>query len=175
MWLQLYKPLLAGCAFLCLAGAAHGQPDVPPGEDLQRDGRLALELQLPILLEFSAVNCMYCRQLEQEFLIPMLISGEYTDKVMLRRLRLDTGVYLTDFDGRRKPASDVASRYRAWVTPTLVFMDGHGNEITERMVGINTPELFGAYLDACIDTALLKIREPGSRVTIPGCTAIDAP
>lgn len=176
MWLQLlYKPLLAGCAFLCLAGATHGQPDIPPGDDLLDTGRQSLERRLPILLEFSAASCMYCRQLEREFLVPMLISGDYTDKVMLRRLLLDTGAYTTDFDGRRKPASEVASRYRAWLTPTLVLIDGHGNEIAERMTGINTPELFGAYLDACIDTALLKIREPASHVTIAGCTAINAP
>ena len=175
MLLRLYKSLLAGGAFLCLAASAYGAGDVPLGEDLQRDGRHALDQQLPILLEFSAASCMYCRQLEREFLVPMLISGEYTDKAIIRRLLLDTGAYITDFDGERKPASDVASRYRAWITPTLVFIDGRGNEITERMIGINTPELFGGYLDACIDTALLKIRDPDSTETFAGCSPVNAP
>ncbi len=174
MLLRLYKAVLRGCAFLCLAASAYGAGDVPLGEDLRRDGQQAIERQLPMLLEFSAATCLECRQLEREFLVPMLISGEYTDKIIIRRLLVDSGTQVTDFDGARKPASDVASRYRAWITPTLVFIDGQGREITERMVGINTPELFGGYLDACIDTALLQIRDPDSTTTFAGCSAASA-
>jgi thioredoxin-related protein len=146
--------------------------DVPYGTDLHADGRLAQDRQLPILLVFSAVSCEYCRQLEDEFLEPMLISGEYTDKVIIRRLLLDNGQHATDFDGRQREASAIAARYRAWVTPTLVFIDGTGREVAERMKGINTPEMFGGYLDACIDTALLRIRDPGSPIRYAGCDPV---
>jgi len=145
---------------------------VPTSRDLQADGRQALEQKLPILLEFSAVDCPYCRELERDFLVPMLISGEYSDKVIIRRLLLDTGAHVTGFDGDYQAATVIASRYKAWVTPTMVFIDGHGNELAERITGINTPELFGGYLDACIDTALLRIRDPDSTVEFAGCRAI---
>ena len=48
-------------------------------------------------------------------------------------------------------------------------MDGNGKELAERMVGINTPELFGGYLDNCIETALLRIRNPGAAAALHGC------
>ena len=170
---QLYRSLRAASVLLCLAATtAPASVDVPYGTDLQQDGRQAQDEQLPILLVFSAVSCEYCRQLEDEFLKPMLISGEYTDKVIIRRLLLDTGQHATDFDGTQREAASIASRYRAWVSPTIVFIDGAGHELAERMTGINTPELFGGYLDACIDTALLRIRQPDNPTRYAGCNAI---
>jgi thioredoxin-related protein len=166
---RLYKAVLAGCVFLCLASAVHGDTSVPAGTDLQADGQQARDRQLPVLLEFGAAYCVYCRQLEREFLVPMLISGEYTDRVIMRRLQLDSGLPVTDFDGTKQPPAAIARRYRVLLTPTLVFVDGGGNELTEHITGFNTPELFGGYLDACVETALLKIRTPASTLKFAGC------
>jgi thioredoxin-related protein len=170
---QLFYLLVAASAVINLAAQpAVASVDVPYGTDLQQDGHEARDRKLPILLVFSAVACTYCRQLEDEFLEPMLISGEYTDKVIIRRLLLDIGQHPTDFDGVQRDATSIATRYRAWVTPTIVFVDGTGREVAERITGINTPELFGGYLDACIDTALLMIRDPASPIRYAGCDAI---
>jgi thioredoxin-related protein len=174
MWLRLYKPVLAGCAFLWLVAGATAERAVPSATDLQRDGREASDRQLPIVLEFSAATCTYCAELERDFLVPMLISGEYTDRIILRRLLLDGGTTVTDFDGRQVAPGALADRYHARFTPTLVFLDSHGRELAERIIGINTPELFGGYLDACIDTALLKIRDPDSTRIFAGCAAADS-
>jgi thioredoxin-related protein len=169
MKMRLYKPILVGWALFWLLTGAQAGFDVPVSDSLQQDGARAQEQRLPILLTFSAIDCPYCRQLEQEFLGPMLISGEYADQVIIRRLIMDNGSHVTDFDGQRKPVTQVADRYKAWLTPTTVFVDGAGREKAERIIGINTPELFGGYLDACIDTALLRIRDPGSKVKYAGC------
>ena len=48
----------------------------------------------------------------------------------------------------------------AYVTPTILFVDHTGRQLAERMVGINTIEMYGGYLDQCIDTALMHIRQP---------------
>ncbi|HUT42502.1 MAG TPA: thioredoxin fold domain-containing protein [Gammaproteobacteria bacterium] len=167
-----YLLVTASAVFYASAMPARAAVDVPYGTDLQQDGRQATARQLPILLVFSAVSCEYCRQLEDEFLEPMLISGEYTDKVIIRRLLLDIGQHATDFDGMQREAGAIATRYRAWLTPTIVFLDGTGREVAERIKGINTPELFGGYLDACIDTALLMIRDPASPIRYAGCDAV---
>jgi thioredoxin-related protein len=172
MLLRLYKAVLTGCLFLCLVPLARAGPGLPAATDLQRDGRQALQVHLPLLLEFSAADCPYCQQVEQEFLVPLLISGEYRDRVLIRRLLVNSAAAVTDFDGVRRGAVDIARRYRAHVLPTLVFLDGHGNELAGHMVGISTPELYGGYLDACIDTALELVRAPGRRVAFAGCNAV---
>jgi thioredoxin-related protein len=167
---RLYKSALLGCGLFWLAGGAlRAEVEIPLATDLQADGQQAREARLPILLTFSAIVCDYCRQLEDEFLRPMLISGEYTDKVLIRRLLLDNGSRVSDFSGDRIAATQLADRYRVFVTPTLLFVDGNGKELARRMLGINTPELYGGYLDNCIDTALYSIRDPAMLASLPGC------
>ncbi|MGB5442907.1 MAG: hypothetical protein WBN57_09800, partial [Gammaproteobacteria bacterium] len=107
--------------------------------------------------------------LEEDFLQPMLLSGEYRDKIIMRKLVLDDGSRLRDFSGQRIDATRLSDRYRVYVTPTILFVDGNGKEIAERMVGINTPEMFGGYLDDCIETAWLMLRNPAGLAKLPGC------
>ena len=142
---------------------------VPVAENLHQDGKQALARQLPILLAFSADDCSYCELLEEDFLQPMLLSGEYEDRIIIRKLILDNGSDVRDFNGQQTEATRLSDRYRVFVTPTILFVDGNGRELAERMVGINTPELFGGYLDACVETALAGIRNPAALATINGC------
>jgi hypothetical protein len=99
----------------------------------------------------------------------MLLGGDYRDKVIIRKLELYPGATVTDFNGQLTSASELSDRYRVFVTPTLLFVDGNGKELAERMIGINTPELYGGYLDNCIETALRYIRDPEAAARIRGC------
>ena len=167
---RLYKRVVFGCALLCLATTSlQAEVDVPVATDLQSDARLAQQKQLPMLLAFSANHCGYCNLLEEDFLQPMLLSGEYRDKIIMRKLVLDDGSQLRDFNGQKTDAARLSDRYRVYVSPTILFVDGNGTEIAERMVGINTPEMFGGYLDDCIETAWLMIRNPAGLAKLPGC------
>jgi thioredoxin-related protein len=167
---RLYKPVLLGCCLFWLtAGELHAEVEIPLASDLQADGLQAREARLPILLTFSATVCEYCRQLEDEFLRPMLISGEYTDRILIRRLLLDNGSRVVDFSGERIATTQLSDRYKVFVTPTILFLDGNGNELALRMLGINTPEMYGGYLENCIDTALYSIRDPARLAHLPGC------
>ena len=78
----LYKPAVFGCALLLLmAGALLAEVRVPVAKNLQQEGSQAQQRQLPILLAFSADDCSYCELLEEDFLQPMLLGGEYQDRV----------------------------------------------------------------------------------------------
>ena len=167
---RLYRLAIFVAASLWLSiSTLHAEVTVPVATDLQQLRSQALSQELPILLTFTSVICSYCELLEQDFLQPMLLSGEYRDKVMIRKLELGPGASVTDFNGRKIMASELSSRYRVFVTPTLLFIDGNGKELAERMVGINTPELYGGNLDDCIETALLRIRDPEAAVRMSGC------
>ena len=151
------------------SGCLLAEVEVPVATDLQQLGVQASERRLPILLTFSAIECSYCELLEEEFLEPMLLGDEYTDKIIIRKLVLDNGSRVGDFSGRQIDATQLSDRYRIYVTPTILFVDASGRELAERMVGINTPEMFGGYLDNCIETALLGIRAPEQLVQLHGC------
>ena len=42
--------------------------------------------------------------------------------------------------------------------PTLILVDHNGRKLTQRMVGLTTPELYGGYLDDAIDQAQARYR-----------------
>lgn len=127
-------------------------------KDLAAVGKSADERRLPILLMFSARDCAYCIQLEEDFLKPMLRSGDYQDKVLIRKMRIDSFGKVRDFDGNKVAAADVADRYSVFVTPTVVFIDGDGVQLAKKRAGISTPDFYGSYLDSSIDQALDILR-----------------
>ena len=88
----------------------------------------------------------------------MLISGDYTDRVLIRELMIDDNQDIVDFSGKSIDPREVFSRYSLYVTPSLLLLDGHGIELAERQIGINTVDYYGYYLDQAIDQALKKIR-----------------
>ena len=112
---------------------------------------------LGLVLMLHAEHCPYCIQMENEILSPMVKSGEYDKKVIIRKLQIDEARDVIDFSGKTVEPSDISGKYKAFVTPTLVFLDYQGSERVKQMVGINTVELFGAYLDIEIDKLVTEL------------------
>ena len=89
-------------------------------------GEEAYDRDVPILIMFSQKNCAYCIILEEEYLRPMLKSGEYKNKVIIRKVRLDSYDTLRNFDGSEIDVNDFASDYRY---PTHTGQEyGDGNQ-----------------------------------------------
>ena len=128
-----------------------------PIEDLREDARIARQENLVMVIEFSSEYCGYCRKLEELFLLPMQRNAEYRKKILVRYVSLDAYETLVDFDGRLKSTSEFASRYDVMLTPTLIFLDGDGNELSEKLVGIWSEDFYGGFIDDRIDTARQKI------------------
>ena len=135
--------------------------EVAPAQNLEREGRRAEKACIPLLLEFSSVHCEYCTLLEEEVLKPTLLNRDYDRRVLMRKLVVDGTGRLRDFDGKRVYARQIADRYKVFVTPTLLFVDSHGEELTERMVGVTTLEFYGGYLDQALDNSSEKLKQSG--------------
>ena len=151
---------------LALSGplaAATGLPpvEVPPVRDLGAAARLAEAGCRPLLLEFAAESCEYCDLLEEEILKPLLRNRDYDRRVLIRKVDIDDPETLKGFDGAPLGAAALAGRYDVSVTPTLLFLDSAGRELSRRMVGITTPEMYGWYLDQALDEARRKLRQGG--------------
>lgn len=141
-WLLAASPiLLAETAYLRQAS------------DLQKLAQMAEKKRIPILLMVSQEHCEFCELMKQEVLNPMLLSGEYSDKVVIRELLIDQGELVTDFAGRQQSAQAFSSGLNVWVTPTLLFLDHRGEEAAERILGINTVDYLLFYVEDAIDSA----------------------
>jgi thioredoxin-related protein len=127
-------------------------------EDFSAIGHVSDKQRLPILLMFAADYCAYCEQLEEDFLKPMLRSGDYKDKVLIRKLRIDGNGTIRDFEGTETSPAAIAERYNVSLTPTVVFVDGNGVELAPKRIGLTTPAFYGGYLDDAITQALDILR-----------------
>jgi thioredoxin-related protein len=153
-------PIFTLFALVSSVFAAEGENShtISEVKDFSQVGRVMGEKRLPLVLMFSSDFCHFCRQVESDFLIPMQISGDYTQRAMIRKVKINYGNRLLDFDGKPIDASEFAARYKVTVTPTVVFLDDSGNQLAPRRVGLMTPDFFGGYLDESIDMALDMLR-----------------
>jgi thioredoxin-related protein len=149
--------LLAPWLFAAPAGLAQASEDdaarMVSVKDLREEARIARADNLVLVLEFSSEYCGYCRKLEDLFLLPMQRNPEYESKVLIRSVSLDEYEFLVDFDGNFTSTGEFAAKYRVSVTPTLVFLDSEGREISKKLVGIWSEDFYGGYIDNRIDEA----------------------
>ena len=155
---------IAAITILAVTGAALASEQ--PGQlqktrDLTADAKLAADGRMPIMLLVSQEHCPFCTQIKQEILNPMVLSGDYQGRLVMREMFIDAGESLLDFQGNDVDGSSFALRYSVTLTPTLLFLDPQGRQLTEKMVGIQTPEMYFLYVDASIKEAVAAMRKEG--------------
>ncbi len=126
--------------------------------DFSQLAQLARTQEKIIVLVISASYCEYCDLLEEEFLKPMLRNADITREVIIRKLDMDSYYTIVDFSGDKTTPRGFARDYKVPLSPTLLFLDSDGDEVAARILGINSLELYGGYLDTAIISGLEKIR-----------------
>jgi thiol-disulfide isomerase/thioredoxin len=126
-------------------------------EDFEALGRLARDQNKVIFLEVSASYCGYCRTLEEHIIRPMILSGEYSDYVLIRKINVDSFYPIKDFNGKLTNPGQFASNRKVWVTPTLLFLGPDGQQVSDPIVGVNTLELYAEYVNIALADGHRKI------------------
>jgi len=101
--------------------------------------QLAQQMQakkMGLVLMLHAEHCHYCRVMDEEILSPMVKSGEYKNKVFIRKLQVDVSDDVIDFKGHQSTAARLANEYDSQLTPTLIFLDHAGDEKALKLIGI---------------------------------------
>ena len=159
MSIHFSKTLFAALLCLMLVSPAQAtEVELTPLTNFKADAALAKAKKLPILLMFSASYCGFCAIVKEEFLKPMKLSGDYTDKVIVRVLEIDAIDDVIDINGQPIDPESLAQRYHVQLTPTLIFVDSRGEELVQQMVGVTTVDFYGGYLDDAIDNSLNELR-----------------
>lgn len=139
------------------------RPEIAGAENLVQDARESAARHLPILMVVTRESCPYCDRLKSSVLVPMLMSGEYVDRAIIRELSIEPVQEVRSFDGELVKSDALAERYGVSVVPTVLFLGPDGRELHEPMVGINVVEMYGYYLDKAIDEATLALGVGGDR------------
>jgi len=137
---------------------------VPVATDFAAIAKNANTKGLPVLLVFSAEHCAYCELLENEIIKPMILSGDYQNRVLIYKVMIDDSNQLRDFNGMSVSAEELAQHYGVYVTPTMLFLDSRGKELSERILGINTVEMFGGLVDQAINISHQQLHESRKRL-----------
>lgn len=164
--IQLKRPVAAVvslCLLIGLAGVAFAQSQSAPkpvevqlSVDLYQDAQLAKQKGVPLVVMFSQDGCVYCSIVREQFLKPMLRSGDYTNKAIIREVKIDSFDDVRDFDGKQVPSDELATMHRAYLTPTVVIFDSKGKP-HHRILGITNEHYYGGELDDAIDNAYSHI------------------
>lgn len=125
--------------------------EIKTADDFVALGHQSRDQGKVIMLEMSASYCGYCRTLEEEIIKPMLRSGDYAKNVLIRKLEIDSHHPVKGPQGEKTNPAELASRYDVFVTPTLIFLDADGKEVSERILGVNSLDYYGYYVDQSLD------------------------
>ena len=149
---------LVGTQSLFAAGV-----EIPPANNLSEIGRVSRQQDIPVIVFVSRDACPYCRTLRDTILRPMLTANKFEHRAILVELSLDRGEMLIGFENKQMTAAAFGELYQAEITPTLLFLDSNGREISKRIVGISNLEFYGHYLQKSTDQALLAIRSEAQK------------
>lgn len=111
---------------------------------------------------FSLPGCPYCEVVRRNYLrhlegtVRGLRVAEYG--IDDERSFADAASGNGESKDPTSPAA-LAKSLRIRVSPTVVFLGDGGRELAERLVGFNSPDFYGAYLDREIGRALSRARE----------------
>lgn len=145
---------ICSAAMICLSLTTQADNTVlQEAKDLQ-----SLALQNPnevIVLMVSQDHCAFCVSVKEDFLKP-LIKTQNAPPV--RVINLSAGQPIIDFKGQARNADSLARELGGRFTPTLLFVNGLGETMSKKIVGLNTPEYYGFYIDKAIEEARSRLQ-----------------
>lgn len=129
----------------------------PSAEDLSAAADQAQLAGNPVMLLFSANNCIYCERLRNELLDPMVQSGKLSSVVHLAEINIDQGGKISDFDGEPVRNRIFVDRYNVFATPTVLLVDYRGQALAQPIIGFNDASNYRPLLDRAILDATAAI------------------
>lgn len=149
--------LMLGLLFALMALPVWAE-NLPLASDLQQDGITSERDRIPIMVFFMSTDCPYCEEVKDLYLDPMVSSGQYSGRLIVRMVDTEGSDYLRDFSGKRMFHEEFADDQGASFTPVLKFYDHQGIELVPEMLGYSSPDFYLAYLESAIKTSINKLR-----------------
>jgi thioredoxin-related protein len=143
---------------LALSGAARAADSLVHAQNFQADARIAAKRRVPILVVFTSPTCPYCERVKHDYLIPMHKDPAYRKRVIIREVTIGAATPLTGFDGTPTTEGEFAAAHKVFMVPTVMVLDTRGNDTSEAIVGMLSPDYYFGYLENAIDEGGRKVR-----------------
>ncbi len=123
-------------------------------KDWQQIATQSRDNKWPIVVMIDQEDCPFCRRVEGEFFAAIFASGEFRDRALFGKMSINAGDSVLDQDGRPVLVESFLSDLNTNFTPTILFLDADKTELTEKMVGLSTPDFYGFYLERAIKKSI---------------------
>jgi len=152
--------------------ASESVPMMDDLRDVSRDLQVLRERQIPMLVFFHATYCTYCRTVDEEFLQTMADDPAYKDRLIIRRVEIDSPTPEIQWQGVSYTPVEFARLQGVQLVPQVMFFAPDGRQVVDELKGVTVPDFYPAYLDQRLEAAERCIDDP----TLPVCTdGIDEP
>lgn len=138
---------------LLLSSTVAAQSSFATVKDMGKLKQQAAQADLPIVLLFTAEDCMYCDAMRQQYLVPMSHTQKYAEQALFRQLYVESFSFLRNEDGELVGGDQISLRYGVDITPTVLFINAQGEEVAERIIGLSGAHYFQKTLEQHIQQA----------------------
>ena len=109
--------------------------------------------RLPVVVMVDQEDCPFCERVEDEFFSALLASENWHERAIYGKVSLDYPETIIDSDGSSIATRKFLKPYKTNLTPTILFLDAEGRELSDKMIGLSTPDYYLYYLEQAIDNA----------------------
>ena len=144
---------------LPLQALASSKHNLPVASDLQQDAQQSKRHRMPIVIFYMSDDCGYCDAVSDLYLEPMHRNGLDKNRFILRTINTTGYASVRSFDGKKMDHDDFADKQGVSFTPVIKFYNHQGKEIAPEIFGYQTPDFYGAYLEATIEQSIATLRK----------------
>ncbi len=119
--------------------------------NLPADFAVMREKHIPMMIFFHASYCGYCNQVDDRFLIPMRKDPEFQNRLLIRRVKIDSDATYIGLDGKPHDYPFLANQLGVRGVPYILFLAPDGSRITS--IQGTAFDYYGYYLSKDINLA----------------------
>ncbi len=144
---------------LAVQVSASSKHNLPVAVDLGADAVESARKRIPIMVFYMSDDCGYCEEVSDLYLEPMHRNGLDKGRFILRTINTSGYASVRGFNGQEMDHDDFADKEGVSFTPVIKFYDHKGEEIIPEIFGYQTPDFYGAYLEAAIEKSIAHLRK----------------
>lgn len=142
-----------------LPGLLLAESSLQVKHNLYQVGQQALQDNKPIVLFFNASYCLPCEKLKKRALNAIIRFEQYPAGTRFIEVFIDSPDALTDFYNQSTSPEELALFHNIVELPSLLFLDGEGNQLARPIMNNGAYDFFGHLLNSRLEVAIEELNK----------------
>jgi len=152
----MYRTLAFILLFVFSTAVSRAGEELVIATNLQIDAQESRIDKRPIVTLISSHTCEYCEAVKRSDF--QFMTND--DRFILREVNIDVTDPLVNFDGSSTTHRDFVENFVSVFTPTVLFFNADGKQLTDPLVGVSSFEYYGYYLEQKIEQSIKALQAP---------------